>query len=226
MHIEPGVVEGAKVALSFVTAAGAIGFAAKLAWGTVKQVGIAPLAVRSVIAAILVFSFFQVLPHYPVGVSEVHFILGATLFLIFGAGAAAIGLAIGLLAQGLFFAPTDLPQYGMNVTSLLVPLLLVDTLARRVIPEKTAYKDVKYKQALALSTAYQGGVIAWVAFWAFYGNGFGAENLAQVGTFSAAYALVIVVEPLLDMAILATAKSLHQLRDSKIFNARLYRAAA
>lgn len=33
MHIEPGVVEGAKVALSFVTAAGAIGFAAKLALG-------------------------------------------------------------------------------------------------------------------------------------------------------------------------------------------------
>ncbi|MCU7815409.1 MAG: hypothetical protein KZQ81_09410 [Candidatus Thiodiazotropha sp. (ex Rostrolucina anterorostrata)] len=47
MHIEPGVVEGAKVALSFVTAAGAIGFATKLALGTVKQDGIAPLAVRS-----------------------------------------------------------------------------------------------------------------------------------------------------------------------------------
>ncbi|MCU7934168.1 MAG: energy-coupling factor ABC transporter permease [Candidatus Thiodiazotropha sp. (ex Dulcina madagascariensis)] len=226
MHIEPGVVDGAKIALSYVTAVGAVGYAAKLALSTVKHDGVAPLAVRGMIATVLVFCFFQVLPHYPVGVSEVHFILGATLFLIFGAGPAAIGLALGLLAQGLFFAPTDLPQYGMNVTSLLVPLLLVDAMARRLIPRKTAYKDIKYHQALAMSTAYQGGVIAWVAFWAFYGNGFGAENLAQVGSFSAAYALVIVVEPVLDLAILAMAKSLHQLKDSKVFHPRLYRAAA
>ncbi|MBT3031142.1 MAG: energy-coupling factor ABC transporter permease [Candidatus Thiodiazotropha sp. (ex Lucina pensylvanica)] len=225
MHIEPGVVEGAKIALSVVTAAGAIGYAAKLTLSTVKQDGITTIVNRSVITTLLVFCFFEVLPHYPVGVSEVHFILGATLFLIFGAGPAAIGLAAGLLIQGLLLAPADLPQYGMNVTSLLVPLLLVDALARRLIPAKTAYKDVKYGQALALSTAYQGGVIAWVAFWAFYGNGFGAENLIQVGSFSVAYLTVIIIEPLLDLAILATAKSLHQLKDSKLFHSRLYRAA-
>jgi len=109
---------------------------------------------------------------------------------------------------------------------LLVPLLAVDALARRVIPRKTAYKDVKYAQALALSTAFQGGVVAWVAFWAVYGQGFGAENLAQVFSFGAAYALVIVVEPLIDLAILAMAKSLHQLTDSKVFHSRLYRSAA
>lgn len=225
MHIEPGVVEGAKLALSVVTAAGAVAYAAKLALSTVKNDGITQLAIRSVITTFLVFCFFQVLPHYPVGVSEVHFILGSTLFLIFGAAPAAIGLAMGLLIQGLLFAPTDLPQYGMNVTTLLVPLLLVDTLARRLIPANTAYKDVEYKQALALSTAFQGGVIAWVAFWAFYGNGFGAHNLARISSFSAAYALVIVVEPLLDLAILAVAKSLHQLKDSKLFHSRLYHSA-
>ena len=52
------------------------------------------------------FSFFEVFPHEPVGVSEVHLILGSTLLLMFGAGAAAIGLAFGLLVQGLFFAPS------------------------------------------------------------------------------------------------------------------------
>ena len=226
MHIEPGVVEGVKIGLSYLTAIGAVGYAAKLSLGAIKQDGILPLAARSIITTVLVFCFFEVLPHYPVGVSEVHFILGATLFLMFGAGPAAIGLAIGLLAQGVFFAPGDLPQYGMNVTSLLVPLLVVDAIARRIIPAKTAYKDIKYGQALALSTAYQGGVVAWVAFWAFYGNGFGAENLAQVASFSAAYMIVIVVEPILDLAILAAAKSLHQLSNSKAFHARLYRAAA
>jgi ABC-type Co2+ transport system permease subunit len=212
--------------LGYATATGAIGYSAKLALDTVRRDGLAPLAVRALIAVALVFSFFEILPHFPVGVSEVHFILGSTLFLLLGAGPAALGLALGLLVQGLFFAPADLPQYGMNVTSLLVPLLLVDTLARRVIPANTAYKDVSYGQALKLSTAYQGGVVAWVGFWAVYGSGIGADNLAQVASFSAAYMAVVIVEPLLDLAILATAKSLHQLADSKVFQPRLYQAAA
>lgn len=224
MHIEPGVVEGAKIALSYVTAAGAIGYGAKLALETIKQDGVGALALRSVTAAVMVFCFFQVFPHYPVGVSEVHLILGATLFLILGAGPAAIGLAAGLLAQGLFFVPSDLPQYGMNVTTLLLPLLAVSAMARRVIPANTAYKDLSYRQVLALSTAYQGGVVAWVGFWAVYGQGLGAENLSQVSAFAAAYLSVIVIEPLLDLAILAAAKALHQFRDSVMFQPRLYRA--
>lgn len=226
MHIEPGIVEGVKITLSYATAAGAVGYAAKLALSTVNRHDrLIALGLRSALTTLLVFCFFQVLPHFPVGVSEVHFILGATLFLMFGAGPAAIGLAMGLLMQGVFFAPADLPQYGMNVTTLLVPLLLVDNLARRLIPANTAYVDVSYRQALALSTAYQGGVVAWVAFWAFYGQGFGAENLAQIGTFGAAYMLVVVAEPLLDVAILALAKSLHQLSGRRVFNERLYHAA-
>ncbi len=226
MHIEPGVVDGAKIVLSYVTAAGAIGFVAKQALNTMKRDGAVPLAVRSAIATLLVFCFFQVLPHYPIGVSEVHLILGATLFLMFGAAPAAIGLALGLLAQGLFFVPADLPQYGMNVTTLLVPLLALHALARRVIPDNTPYKDVQYGQALALSTAYQGGVVAWVAFWAFYGQGFGAETLARVGSFGAAYMTIIIIEPLVDLAILSAAKGLHRIGESKIFHSRLFHAAA
>jgi ABC-type Co2+ transport system permease subunit len=212
--------------LGYATATGAIGYSAKLALDTVRRDGVAPLTLRALIAVALVFSFFQILPHYPVGVSEVHFILGSTLFLLLGAGPAALGLALGLLVQGLFFAPADLPQYGMNVTSLLVPLLLVDALARRVIPANTAYKDVTYGQALKLSTAYQGGVVAWVAFWAVYGAGVGADNLAQVASFGVAYMAVVLVEPLLDLGILAAAKSMHQLANSKVFHSRLYHTAA
>jgi hypothetical protein len=226
MHIEPGVVEGAKIVLSYVTAAGAIGYAAKTVLKSIRHDGVVPMAARCTIATLLVFSFFQILPHYAVGVSEVHLILGSTLFLIFGAGPAALGLAFGLLLQGVFFSPIDLPQYGMNLTTLLVPLFAVNALAHRVIPQKTAYKDLKYRQTLVLSTAFQGGVVAWVAFWAFYGQGFGAENLANVFSFGAAYALVIVVEPLIDLAVLATAKSLHQLSESRLFHARLYSAAS
>lgn len=226
MHIEPGIVVGAKLALGFITATGAVGYSLKLAKDMAKRDGIAPLAIRIVLAALLVLSFFEVLPHYPVGVSEVHFILGSTLFLMFGAAPAALGLAIGLLAQGLLVAPADLPQYGMNVTSLLVPLLAINVLAQRVIPANTAYKDVTYGQALKLSTAYQGGVVAWVGFWAVYGAGVGAENLAQIATFSLAYMSVILIEPVLDLGVLAAAKALHRLETSGVFNPRLYSAAA
>jgi ABC-type Co2+ transport system permease subunit len=225
MHIEPGIVDGAKMALGSATAVTVLGYTAKLAWNSIKQDGIVPLSIRSVIAAVLVFSFFEIFPHYPVGVSEVHLILGSTLFLMFGAAPAAIGLALGLLTQGVFFAPADLPQYGMNVTTLLVPLLALGALARRIIPANTAYKDVAYAQCLALSTAYQGGVVALVAFWAVYGQGAGAANLAEVGTFGVAYMAVILVEPLIDLAVLAAAKGLHRFKDSKVFHSRLYRAA-
>lgn len=226
MHMEPGVVDGAKIFLSYATAAGAGGYAAKLAFDAVKRDGVVSLAIRSVIATVLVFSFFEILPHYPVGVSEVHLILGSTLFLIFGAGPASIGLALGLLIQGVFFAPFDLPQYGMNITTLLVPLFGIQAVAARVIPENIPYTDLKYRQVLALSITYQGGVVAWVAFWSFYGHGFGAENLAQIASFGAAYMTVIIVEPLVDLAVLAAAKGLRGLKDSKVFHPRLYRAAA
>lgn len=226
MHIEPGIVDGAKIVLSYGTAAASFGLLGKLALDTIRKSGVASLAVRSLITTLLVFSFFELLPHYPVGVSEVHFVLGSTLFLMFGAGPAAIGLALGLLLQGLLFAPFDLPQYGMNVTTLIVPLWAVGVVAKKLIAQKTAYVDVTYAQALALSTTYQGGIVAWVAFWAFYGQGFGAENMVSIGSFGAAYMLVVIGEPLVDLAVLAGAKTLAPFTKTIAFNNRLHEAAA
>lgn len=204
------------------------GWGSRRKWrgGTIRTAGLGALAARSAVATAAVFVFFQVLPHFPVGVSEVHFILGSTLFLLFGGGAASIGLALGLLIQGLFFAPFDLPQYGMNVTTLIVPLWAVSVLAKRIIAPNTAYVDLKYSQALALSTAFQGGVVAWVAFWAVYGQGVGAETLASVGAFGAAYMSVILLEPLADLAVLGAAKSLKGATSSSLFAGRLHNAAA
>jgi ABC-type Co2+ transport system permease subunit len=225
MHIEPEIVTGAKLVLSYATGIAAGGVALKLALDAVREQGVASFVVRTVATTALVFSFFEILPHFRVGVSEVHFILGSTLFLLFGAAPAALGLALGLLLQGLFFAPTDLPQYGMNVTTLLVPLFAIQALAQRVIPRNTAYVDLKYRQALALSTAYQSGIVAWVAFWAIYGAGFGATNLANIATFAGSYALVIVIEPLADLAVLALAKSLRGVAADGFVTPRLHNAA-
>ena len=226
MHIEPGVVDGTKLVLSYATATASVGLAAKMAYDTIRNDGgAAALVLRSFFTTALVFCFFEVFPHYSVGVSEVHFILGSTLYLIFGAGPAAIGLAAGLLLQGLLFAPSDLPQYAMNVTTLIVPLWAMSLLAKRIIAKQTAYVDVSYMQALALSTAYQGGIVAWVAFWAFYGNGFGAENLAQVASFGGAYMTVIILEPLADLAVLALAKLLAPYATKPLFYNRLHHPA-
>jgi ABC-type Co2+ transport system permease subunit len=223
MHIEPGLVDGAKIALSYATAAAAGGVGLYHVASAAKERGIASVALRSVIATVGVFIFFEVLPHFPIGVSEVHFILGSTLFLILGAGPAAIGLAMGLLIQGLFFAPFDLPQYGMNLTTLLVPLFALHELAKRLIAPGTAYVDLEYKQVLALSTVYQGGVVAWVAFWAIYGAGFGVANLSAIGTFGVAYMAVVLIEPLADLAVLAGAKA-SKGKGSPLVTPRLYAA--
>ncbi|MFN3320289.1 MAG: energy-coupling factor ABC transporter permease [Allorhizobium sp.] len=226
MHIEPGVVDGAKLALSYATAALSFGLMAKMAKDDLQaKTSSSGLAGRTLLTTALVFSFFEVLPHHPVGVSEVHLIFGSTLFLIFGAGAASIGLALGLLLQGLFFAPFDLPQYGMNVTTLIVPLFAISQIARRIIPEKKAYVDVGYRDALALSTTYQGGIVAWVAFWALYGHGFTMETMTSIATFGAAYMTVILVEPLVDLGVLAAAKTLRKATDNELFNDRLHHAA-
>ncbi|RXJ81150.1 energy-coupling factor ABC transporter permease [Arcobacter sp. F2176] len=226
MHIESGVVQGAKILLSYGTAAVSFGIAIKMALNSIKNSGIIPFIVKTIISTILVFMFFEVLPHHPVGVSEVHLILGSTLFLIFGASSAAFGLALGLLIQGVFFAPFDLPQYGMNVTTILMPLFAMGYLAKRVIPQNIAYKDIAYKDTLKLSLAYQGGIVTWVAFWALYGQGFGIENLSAVATFGISYMSVVILEPLIDLAVLAGAKTLGKLENSSFVEKRLYKAVA
>ncbi|TDO96350.1 energy-coupling factor ABC transporter permease [Marinomonas balearica] len=224
MHIEPGLVNEAKIILSYATAVGALAYLGKDTWDAVKERGLMSVAARSMLSVLLVFCFFEILPHQAVGVSEVHFILGSTLFLILGSAPAAIGLAGGLLVQGMFFAQIDLPQYGMNVTTLLVPLFVMGVIANKVIGRGTAYIEIKYTQALRLSLTYQGGIVAWVAFWAFYGQGFGAENVSSVASFSVAYLSVVLIEPVFDVAILGVAKLAANFKHSALLETRLFNA--
>jgi len=225
VHIEPGIVEGSKIVLSYATAGGAGIYALRAAWKFVLQRGPAPLVLGSVATTALVLVFFQLFPHVPVGVSEVHLILGSTLFLLFGMAPAAIGLAAGLLVQGLLFAPIDLPQYAMNVTTLLVPLFGLQYVAARVIPPNTRYVDLGYRQVLALSATYQAGIVSWVAFWALYGQGVTAPTLASIAAFGVAYLAVILIEPLADLGVLAAAKAGRRITAGGVFEPRLHSPA-
>ena len=221
MHIEPGVVNEAKMVLSYATAAGATGLTIKYAAQTLRQSKSAAFIFRCIMGTLLTVFFFEILPKFPVGVSEVHFIFGSTLFLLFGAAPAAIGLAAGLAIQGLILAPADLPQYFMNITTLLFPLYTISWAAGRIIAPNTAYVDCTYLQVLKLSATFQVGIVTWVAFWAFYGQGFGADNISAVTGFGIAYLSVILIEPIVDVAILAIAKLKRDLAGSMIFTSRL-----
>ena len=216
MHIEAGVVAGAKMILSYGTAVGVLGVGAKLAWENIKDSNLVSFIVKSILTTIVVFCCFEVLPHYPVGVSEVHLILGTTIFLIFGVAPAMVGLALGLLAQGLLFAQFDLPQYGINVTTLLASMIALNYAVRTIIPKGTAYKDISYTQMLKMSIVWEGAIVSWVAFWAFYGQGFGSENLNSIASFGGAYMSVIIIEPLIDLAVLSAVKALN-MKDCNIF---------
>ena len=203
MHIEPGVVNGVKIGLSYLTGAAAIALGLKLLIQRMfNSTSVLVTAVRCLITTIFVFSFFEVLPQYPLGVSEVHFIFGATLFLFFGAGATAFGLVAGLSLQGIFLASSDIPQLYINISTLLFPLFAVSYISKKIIPVNTAYTDLQYRQVITLTGIYQGGIILWVAFWCFYGQGFNQEPFYNVGIFSLAYSTVIGIECLLDVGLL------------------------
>jgi ABC-type Co2+ transport system permease subunit len=225
MHIEAGVVDGAKMLLSYGTAAAVFGATAKVAFDNMKENGVVSLVLKSIIATMIVFMCFEVLPHYAVGISEVHLILGTTIFLVFGIAPAAIGLATGLAIQGLFFAQFDLPQYGINVTTLLASMFILNVAVKKIIPTGTAYKDISYSQMLKMSIVWEGAIVSWVAFWAFYGQGFGAENVSEVFTFGGAYMAVVIIEPLVDLAVLTAVKAFNKTNECMfLFDKKLCKA--
>jgi len=225
MHIEAGVVDGAKMLLSYGTGAGVLAMSGKVAYENIKENGFTSFILKTIIATVIVFSCFEILPHYPIGISEVHLILGTTIFLIFGLAPASIALAVGLLIQGLLFAQFDLPQYGINVTTLLASMFILDIAVKKIVPKGTAYKDISYSQMLKMSIVWEGAIVSWVAFWAFYGQGFGAENLSNILTFGGAYMSVIIIEPLIDLAVLSAIKAFHKSdKCNLLFDKKLCRA--
>ena len=222
MHIEAGVVQGAKMVLSYGTAVGVLGVGAKLSWDNIKENGILSFLLKTIISIGLVFTFFEVFPHYPVGVSEVHLILGTTLLMVFGVAPAMMGLALGLLLQGVTVAQFDLPQYGINVTTLLASMIILYQATKKIVPEGTPYKDISYSQMLKMSLIWEGAIVSWVAFWAFYGQGFTAENIHNVLIFGGSYMLVVILEPLIDLAILSAVKAWYKSdRCNILFDKRL-----
>ena len=228
MHMNPGIVDGTKIVLCYATDTACTLDAGRLCLTHIRQERAVSLLLRSAIAAALVFVVFEVFPHMPVDVTEVHLIFGSSLLLILGAAPAAIGLAAGLAVQSLFFEPQDLLQYGMNVTTLLAALFAMQAVAMRMLPANIPYVDLGYSHVLKMFVVFQGGIVAWVAFWTIFGRGLGAVNRQGVGSFGLACMTVVLLEPLIDLAVLVGAKALRGLpglRGTVLVTPRLHRAA-
>ncbi len=129
------------------------------------------------------------------------------------------------MTQGLFFAPLRPAAIRHERYNAHRSALCHQQAGRARHPEGHALRRSAIQAGSALSTAFQAGIVTWVAFWALYGQGFSAANLYNVGSFSLAYMSVILIEPLVDLAVLAAAKSLRKYADGPVFVGRLYRAA-
>lgn len=184
MHIEPGYIAPAKVALANLAAVGVL---AAHAGGVWRQPG---LWGRTLLAA-LFFSLFMQGFHLPVGPSELHFVGAMAIYLVLGFRPTLFGFACGLLLQGVWFDPADLVHLAVNSLSLILPLMLVHhTLGRRLAQGEILPLGV----ILRLDALYYGGVTAMVGFWLMVGEV--STPFASWLAFAASYAAVVVVEPL------------------------------
>ncbi len=222
MHIEPGLVAPTKMVIGYVTAAGFLALSMRSFLIDIVKGAIIRVAVGMVVTIVVTLLSFEILPHPLVGVSEVHLIVGATLYLLFGFAPVAIGMAGGLLIQGLFFAPADIAQYGMNVTTLLASLYAIDFVATRGAYSRTRYVDMSYGRVAKLSLCFQGSIVAWVAFWVLLGQGATFATLQSITSFGATYVLLITVEVALGIGMLSLVRSIHSGRVQHILNPRLF----
>ncbi len=192
MHIEPGYIASAKILAANLAAAALLGSQ------SVHLLKAPPLVVRSLIAGVLFMLFMQAF-HLPVGPSELHFLGAMPLYLALGFVPALFGFAIGLLAQGLLFAPADLAHIGVNTLSLAVPLLLVHaTLGRRL---QAARARLDLRGILKLDAAFYSGVTLMVGFWLAIGEV--ATPLSAWLAFASSYASIVAVVPLITLVLIS-----------------------
>lgn len=191
MHIEPGYVASAKIVVANIATVALLGSQ------SIRLLKKPQLIVRSLIAGVFFTLFMQVF-HLQVGPSELHFLGAMPIYLALGFLPALFGFAIGLLAQGLIFAPADLVHLGVNTLSLAVPLVLVHTtLGKRL---DTARTRLDLRRILALDAAFYSGVTLMVGFWLAIGEV--ATPLSAWLAFASSYAAIVIVEPVFTLLVL------------------------
>lgn len=192
MHIEPGVLDGAKIASANIAAMGTLGASA---FGVLRR----PADLAKTLLAALFFSVFMQIWHMPVGPSELHLIGASAIYFTFGFLPTLLGFALGLALQGLLFEPQDLVHLGVNSLSLMVPLIAVHAaFGRRFFASGGI--ETRWASALRFDAAYYAGVVAMVGFWLALGQE--PTPLQSWATFAASYLPLIALEPVFTLLVL------------------------
>ena len=214
MHIEPGFVSPAKVALANGAALAVIAGGLVQAVRTALQAPVRLLLnlARMAVAAI-VFSLFMQAYHLPVGPSELHFVGAMAMYLTLGFTPTLIAFPIGLALQGLLFEPADLVHLGVNSLSLMLPLIAVHaSFGRKLFKDEAgAALEVTWKRIVALDAIYYAGVTAMVGFWLAIGEE--VTPFSSWIAFAASYLSVVVLEP---VVTLLAVKGLSRIRHSSL----------
>lgn len=192
MHIEPGVLDAAKIASANVAALGTL---AASAYGFVRR----PSDLARTALAALFFSIFMQIWHMQVGPSELHLIGASAIYFTFGFLPTLFGFALGLALQGLVFEPQDLVHLGVNSLSLMVPLIAVHAAFGRRFFARDGI-ETKWASVLKFDAAYYAGVVAMVGFWLALGQE--PTPLRSWATFAASYLPLVVLEPLFTLLVL------------------------
>ena len=186
MHIEPGSSKSQDL-LSYVTGFGASGlYALRAAWQLVEGAGFMPCGAQPGDDRAGALMFFEVLPHRPVGVSEVHLIPRTTLFLLFVHGAGSDRVGRRPAAARVVLRTLDPPQYGMNIRHAAGAAIQAAILSPTGSSPRTPLRSVAVPATLALSDHLSGGVVTWAGFWALYGQGFTGQTVQSIAAFGAA----------------------------------------
>lgn len=197
MHIEPGFVSAAKVAVANVTACGLAASQLKTVW---KQ----PLVLAKALAAAVFFSLFMEVVHQPVGPSELHFIGATAVYFLFGFTPTLLGFGLGLALQGLFFAPADLYHLGVNALSLMIPLGVMHARFGARFFEGADKPVLRVSEILKADAMFYSGVVLMVGFWLSLGEA--ATPFGSWLTWAASYLPMALVEPLVTWSLLAAAR--------------------
>lgn len=190
MHIEPGFVAPAKLALANVAAAGVVAWAVKeQAKETLRQ----PWSPVKTLAAAAFFTLFMQSFHVPVGPSELHFVGAMAMYLTLGFLPTLLGFALGLALQGLLFEPQDLVHLGVNSLSLMLPLIAVHATFGRRLFGRTWGERLSFTRIVKLDAMYYAGVTTMVGFWLLLSDT--ATPFASWLAFAGSYLAIVAVEP-------------------------------
>lgn len=186
MHIEPGTLHAVKILSANVVAGG-------LLTSQLGQLLLKPQLILRTLLATVFFTLCMQAFHLPVGPSELHLVGAMPIYLTLGFVPTLLGFGLGLLFQGLLFAPSDLLHLGVNTLSLAVPLCVVHA----AFGQRLGSLDLK--TILKLDAVYYSGVTLMVGFWLSLAEF--ATPLAAWAAFAASYASIVIAEPLLTLAI-------------------------